>query len=283
MSTLRTDSVLDAIVERKREDLVDEMRVSPLASVRAAASSAPRGADFGAALLGGAARQTDPSSRASLPIRIIAEIKRASPSKGVLAGDVDPAAVARLYAEGGADGISVLTERHRFLGSLEDLQAVRRAVDVPLLRKDFLFDPYHLYQARAAGADAALLIVAMLEQSALVDLMRLAGELGLTALVEVHTGAELERAIAADARVIGINNRDLHTFQVDLAVTERLAPRVPVGCTIVGESGVFTAADVERLRATGVHALLVGEALMRAGLDRVADKIGELKGRAVPA
>jgi indole-3-glycerol phosphate synthase len=280
VSTLRTDSVLDAIVEQKRVDLALESATVPLAEVRAAASSAPRGGDFIAALWGEAV----PSSRSSLgQTKLIAEIKRASPSKGVLASDVDPVAVARAYAGGGADAISVLTERHRFLGSLDDLTAVRAAVDIPLLRKDFLFDPYHLYEARAAGADAALLIVAMLEQSALVDLMRLAGELGLTALVEVHTEAELDRAIAADARVIGINNRDLHTFHVDLAVTERLAPRVPAGCTIVGESGVFSAADVDRLRAAGVHALLVGEALMRAGLDGVGAKIAELKRTAVAA
>jgi indole-3-glycerol phosphate synthase len=270
VSTLRTGSVLDGIVEQKRADLAEETRAAPLAAVRAEAERATRGGDFAAALRGGA-------------VTLIAEIKRASPSKGTLAEHVDPAEVGRRYAEGGADAISVLTERHRFLGSLDDLRAVRAATGLPLLRKDFLFDPYHLYQARAAGADAALLIVAMLEQAALLDLMRLADELALAALVEVHTDAELDRALAADARVIGINNRDLHTFTVDLAVTERLAPRVPAGRTLVGESGVFTAGDVDRLRAAGVHALLVGEALMRAGPAGVAGKIGELKGRVVPA
>jgi indole-3-glycerol phosphate synthase len=270
VSTLRTGSVLDAIVEQKRADLAEELRTAPLADVRAEAEGADRGGDFAAALRGAG-------------VALIAEIKRASPSKGTLAEHVDPAAVARRYTGAGADAISVLTERHRFLGSLDDLRAVRRATSLPLLRKDFLFDPYHLYQARAAGADAALLIVAMLEQAALVDLMRLCGELGLTALVEVHTDTELDRALAADARVIGINNRDLHTFAVDLAVTERLAPRVPGSCTLVGESGVFAAADADRLRAAGVHALLVGEALMRAGPDAVAMKIAELKARAVTA
>jgi indole-3-glycerol phosphate synthase len=158
------------------------------------------------------------------------------------------------------------------------LRAVRAAVELPVLRKDFLFDPYHVYQARAAGADALLLIVAVLEQAALVDLIALTHELGMDALVEAHDDAELDRGIAAGARVLGINNRDLHSFDVDLAVTERLAPRVPADRTIVGESGVFTRPDAERLQAAGVHAILVGEALMRRGLAGVGEKIAELRG-----
>lgn len=264
MSTLRTDSVLDAIVELKRSELAEELARESPADLRAVAERTPRPSDFVAAL-----RQSGTA--------VIAEIKRASPSKGVLAERVDPPELARRYERAGASAISVLTERHRFLGSLDDLRAVRAAVDLPLLRKDFLFDPYHLYQARAAGASAALLIVAMLEQSALVDLIGLAGELALTPLVEVHADDELDRALAANAQVLGINNRNLHTFDVDLAVTERLAPRIPHDRLIVGESGVFTNGDVARLRAAGVHAILVGEALMRAGLDGVPAKLAELR------
>jgi indole-3-glycerol phosphate synthase len=270
VSTLHTDSVLDAIVARKREDLVAEMAAGPLAGVRAAAEGAVPARDFAGAL-----RRRD--------IGVIAEIKRASPSRGVLAESVDPAELGRRYAAAGADAISVLTERHRFNGSLDDLAAVRAVVDVPLLRKDFLFDPYHLYQARAVGADAALLIVAMLEQGALAELIALSREIGLTPLVEVHAEVEVERALAAGADVVGINNRNLHTFEVDLAVTERLRPLLPADLTVVGESGVFGAAEVTRMRAAGVDAILVGEALMRAGLDGVAAKMAEFKGAAVPA
>jgi indole-3-glycerol phosphate synthase len=272
VTTRRTDSVLDRIVELKRRDLAEEIAAQPLAALRREAERAPRPRDFAVAL------RPDGGD-----IALIAEIKRASPSKGALAAEVDPAELARRYADAGAEAISVLTERHRFLGSLDDLRAVGRSVDRPLLRKDFLFDPYHLYQARAAGAAAALLIVAMLEQSALADLIALAGRLGLTPLVEVHHEQEVERALAAGAPVIGINNRDLRTFEVDLAVTERLRRLVPPDRTVVGESGVFSRADVARLSAAGVQAILVGEALMRAGLDGVGGKVAELKGRAVPA
>jgi indole-3-glycerol phosphate synthase len=270
VSTLRTDSVLDAIVARKREDLPAEMAARPLADLRAAAERAAPTRGF-----------ADTLRRPG--VGVIAEIKRASPSKGVLAEAVDPAELGRRYSSAGADAISVLTEVHRFNGSLDDLAAVRAAVDVPLLRKDFLFDQYHLYQARATGADAALLIVAMLEQGALRDLLELCRELGLAPLVEVHAEGEVERALSAGADVIGINNRNLHTFEVDLAVTERLRPLVPNDCVVVGESGVFGASQVARLRAAGVDAILVGEALMRAGLDGVDAKIAEFKGVAVPA
>jgi indole-3-glycerol phosphate synthase len=264
VSTVCTGSVLDAIVLRKQADLQAELAAAPLAEVRAAAERASPTPDFRAALVGPG-------------VSLVAEIKRASPSKGVLAESVDPPELARRYAAAGADAISVLTERHRFGGSLTDLAAVRATVDVPLLRKDFLFAPYHLYQARAAGAAAALLIVAMLDDAALRDLTALASEIGVTPLVEVHREVEVERALAAGAQVIGINNRDLHTFHVDLAVTERLRPLIPPDRVVVGESGVFTAADVARLRAAGVDAILVGEALMRAGLDGVCAKVAELK------
>jgi indole-3-glycerol phosphate synthase len=266
VSPLRTDSVLDAIVARKADDLAGELAREPLAAIRAAAEAARPARDFAAALR-------------SQPIGIVAEIKRRSPSRGVLAELVDPPELARVYQAAGADAISVLTERHHFNGSLDDLRAVRAAVDLPLLRKDFLFAPYHLYQARAAGADAALLIVAMLEDAALRDLIALAAEVGLAALIEVHTEGEIERALAAGVTLLGINNRDLHTFAVDLAVTERLRPLVPADLAVVGESGVHGAGEVARLRAAGVQAILVGEALMRAGQDGVPAKLAELRGR----
>jgi indole-3-glycerol phosphate synthase len=265
MSPLKTDSILDTIVARKVEDLAAEQASVPAAALRAAAERAAPARDFAAALR-------------SAPIGVVAEIKRRSPSKGVLAETVSPPDLAAQYRAAGADAISVLTEPHHFGGSLDDLRAVRAAVDLPLLRKDFLFAPYHLYQARAAGADAALLIVAMLEDATLRDLIALAGELGLAALVEVHVEAEVERALAAGATLLGINNRDLHTFDVDLAVTERLRRLVPPELTVVGESGVHSAADVARLRAAGVQAILVGEALMRAGLAGVPAKLAELRG-----
>lgn len=269
MTTRQTDSVLDAIVARKRGDLALELARTPLATVRADAERSPAPPSFVKAI-----------RRA--PLGIIAEIKRASPSRGVLSEGIDPAAMARAYADAGADAISILTEEHRFLGSLDDLRAAHAATSVPLLRKDFLFDPYHLYQARAAGASAALLIVAMLEPAALKELVELALEIGITPLVEVHTEAEVGLALDAGARVIGINNRDLHSFAVDLAVTERLAPLVPPDRTLVGESGVFTAGDAARLQAAGVHAILVGESLVRAGLSGAAAKVAELRGAPVP-
>lgn len=264
---VRTDSILDRIAADKAADLVRAEATRPLGEVRAAAERSPRPRDFAAAL-----RRSRPG--------IIAEIKRRSPSKGTLAENVDPAALALAYAGGGADAVSVLTEVHHFGGSLDDLAAARSAVEVPLLRKDFLFSPYHLYEARAVGADAVLLIVAMLEQSALSDLIGLAEGLGLAALVEVHTADEVERGLAAGARLVGINNRNLHTFSVDLTVTEQLAPLVPPDRTVVGESGVHTASDAARLSAAGVHALLVGESLVRTGTADIAGKIAELRASA---
>lgn len=272
MSTVRTGSVLDEIVEAKRADLAQERAALPLGEVRDNAErddESRRRPDRDLVQSNGHRRDG---------LHIVAEIKRASPSKGVLADGIDPAAWALAYEAGGADAISVLTERHYFLGSLDDLRAVRAAVELPVLRKDFLFDPYHIYQARAAGADSLLLIVAILEQQALVDLLALSRELGMDPLVEVHTEEELDRALAAGGRLIGINNRDLHTFDVDLSVTERLAPRIPMDRTIVGESGVSVAADATRLRDAGVDAILVGETLMRSGLQGIRGKIAELKG-----
>jgi indole-3-glycerol phosphate synthase len=202
-------------------------------------------------------------------VSVISEIKRASPSRGRFPVEIEPAAVAREYISGGAAAISVLTDEPFFQGSLQDMAdaaGVAHAVErrIPVLRKDFVIDPYQLLEARAFGADAALLIVAALGQEQLESLSAEARRLGLSALVEVHNEAELDRAVAADAEIIGINNRDLHSFHVDLAVSERLAAGCPDSAVIVAESGMFTRGDVERLAAAGATAILVGEALITA-------------------
>ncbi len=195
-------------------------------------------------------------------INVIAECKRRSPSRGVLAADYDPAGIARRYEEGGAAAISVLTEPTFFDGALEHLQAVRRAVALPLLRKDFIVDEYQLLEARAVGADAVLLIVAALEQAALVRLQRRAGELGLAALVEVHDEDELSRATDAGARLIGVNNRNLRTLVVDIDASYRLAARMPADVVAVSESGLQSRSDLERLAGAGYRAFLIGERFM---------------------
>jgi indole-3-glycerol phosphate synthase len=195
---------------------------------------------------------------------VIAEIKQASPSKGLLRADFDPPAIARSYLTGGATCLSVLTDGPFFKGSLDHLRAVRAAVELPLLRKDFLLDPYQVYEARAAGADCILLIVAALDDARLADLYAAAAELGLDALIEVHDEYELDRALALSPRLLGVNNRNLHTFETRLDTTVRLAGRVPRDCLLVAESGIHSAADVALIRGADVHAFLVGEAFMRA-------------------
>jgi indole-3-glycerol phosphate synthase len=219
---------------------------------------------------------------AGAAVQIIAEIKRASPSKGVLAPELDHLQVARDYTQGGAAGISVLTEPFHFQGSLAWLRDLRITLahefpgDRPsLLRKDFLVEPYELAQSRAYGADNVLLIAALLEEDLLRDLIAQAAELELGALVEVHNEAEAERAVRAGATLFGINNRDLHTFEVDLATTERIRPLLPADAIVVGESGVHTRADVERLHRAGVRAILVGEAFMTS--PDIAAKMAELR------
>lgn len=195
-------------------------------------------------------------------VQLIAEVKRSSPSKGALAQIADPAALACAYAEGGAAAISVLTEQRRFSGSLADLSAVRAAVDIPVLRKDFMVDEYQFWEARAYGADIVLLIVAALDQATLTSFLRLSRELGMTPLVEVHDEAETERAIAAGADVIGVNARDLKTLEVDRAVFARVAPLIPETCVRIAESGVRSALDVVEYGLAGADAVLVGEALV---------------------
>ena len=205
-------------------------------------------------------------------LNVIAEIKQRSPSKGVIREDFDPVRVAESYAAGGAAALSVLCEEDFFGGSLKHLTAVRQRISLPLLRKDFIFDPYQLHESLVAGADAVLLIVAILEGGLLRDLLALSADLGLDALVEVHTADEMKRAIVAGASIVGINNRDLATFKVDLDTSTQLAPLAPEGTVLVSESGINTGEDVRRLRSSGFVAFLVGEHLMRA-----EDPGGELR------
>lgn len=243
-------NILQAIVADKRAELADARAATPPAELRAAIADLPPTRDFGAALRDGG-------------VSLIAEVKKASPSAGIIRDDFDPVAIARGYEAGGAAAISVLTDAKWFQGSPDHLRAVRAAVDLPLLRKDFVVDEYQLLEARAWGADAALLIVAVLGQSELVDLAAAAAELGLAALVEVHSAGEAERAAAAGCVLVGINNRDLTVFQTDLSTTLTLRPLLPDDCTVVSESGISSREDIERLAAAPVDAVLVGESLMR--------------------
>jgi indole-3-glycerol phosphate synthase len=207
---------------------------------------------------------------------IIAEVKKGSPSKGVIRPDFDPLEIAGIYQANGATCLSVLTDEHFFLGHLSYLALIREQVSLPLLRKDFIFDPYQIYQARAAGADAVLLIAAMLELSELRDFASLAEELSMDVLLEVHDERELETALQTDCRMIGVNNRDLRSFVVDISTSERLAAQIPQGRIIVAESGITRRDEIVRLTEKGLHAFLIGESLMRE--PDIGEKLRELLG-----
>ena len=243
-------SVLDSIIAGVREDLAQ--RRLPLAQIHESVSSQPKPLDAYSFL-----RRN--------PMNVIAEVKRASPSKGDLAPITDPAALAARYHEAGAAAVSVLTEKRRFGGSLADLDAVRSAVDIPVLRKDFMVDEYQFYEARAHGADIVLLIVAALSQSQLKDFYELSRELGMAALIEVHTHSELESAMEIDPVMVGINSRNLKTLEVDTQVFAELLPRIPDSLIRVAESGISTRADVIEAARAGASAILVGEALVKSG------------------
>lgn len=245
--------ILDDIVASKREEVARLRERVPLTDLRAQARAARAPLDFSGAL-----RAPDGA------VRLIAEVKRKSPSQGIFRADLDAAQLARTYAQHGAACVSVLTDGPFFLGSLDDLRTVRQAVALPLLRKEFIIDAAQIYEARAAGADAVLLIAAILDDGRLAEFHHLARELGMDALVEVHDEPELRRVLPLRPPLIGINNRDLTTFRTDLATTERLRPHIAPDCLVVGESGIHTRGDVSRLRAAGVQAILVGESLILA-------------------
>jgi indole-3-glycerol phosphate synthase len=281
--------MLDEIMRHKRDEVAKRAAMMPLASLRALAETAPAPLDLVAAL-----RQPG--------VSLIAEVKKASPSRGLLCRDFDPARLAEVYAQGGAAAISVLTDARFFQGQLEHLTTVKETVAggrekkerretrgahttnlpisqstiPPILRKDFIYDPYQIVEARVAGADALLLIVAVLGDNELKRLLEETRRYGMEALVEVHDEGEVERALKAGARVIGVNNRDLRTFAVDIATTARLRPLVPADCVLVSESGIHTPADVRRLKDLGVDAMLVGESLVSARPEERLGKVREL-------
>lgn len=243
-------TILDEIVARKRREIDTAKAARPAAQLEKQLADAAPVRNFFAALA------------APGPIRLIAEVKKASPSKGIIRADFDPLSIARIYEQHGATCLSVLTDEHFFQGSLDYLRAIKPAVRLPVLRKDFILDSYQLLEARAAGADAVLLIAECLDDCHLRSLHNEAVRLGMSPLVELYDPENLQRVFDAGATLIGINNRDLRTFHTDLDHTLRLRERVPDECVLVAESGIRTRADVERLQAAGVDAILVGETLM---------------------
>jgi indole-3-glycerol phosphate synthase len=257
--------ILMRILVWKRQEVGLSQRRVPLRELRAQAQDMPPPRPFWQAL----------EAHAGQGRRIIAEIKKASPSAGLIRADFDPVSIALTYERHGAAAISILTDNKFFQGDLAFLQAVRERVQLPLLRKDFIIGAYQIYEARARGADAVLLIAAVLELSDLTELTALSFELGLEPLVEVHTAAELEKALACSCRLIGINNRDLHTFHTDVATTLDLLPQIPAGYRVVSESGLRDRATIARLEAQGVAAFLIGESLMREA--DIGAKLDELR------
>jgi indole-3-glycerol phosphate synthase len=257
-------SVLDSIIEGVREDLA--ARRLPLSQLHEQLSQAPQVIDAHERLL-------------AAPMTVIAEVKRASPSKGALATISDPRALAAQYQEAGAAVVSVLTEQRRFGGSLADLIAVRSEINIPILRKDFMVDEYQFFEARAAGADVVLLIVAALSKHQLKDYYDLATELGMAVLVETHTHQEIEDAMAIDPRIIGVNARNLKTLEIDLAAFTQLIPEIPSTVIRVAESGISARSEVEIAQSAGAHAILVGETLVKSGDPAAA--INQLLGRTI--
>ena len=253
--------MLDEIIARKREEVEHRKKILPLAQLRKHIAQQKPPLNFALALKG-------------KHMGLIAEVKQASPSRGILSKNFNPVELATSYAQGGANAISVLTEVNYFKGSIDYLAAIREAVELPLLRKDFIFDPYQVYESRAYGADALLLIAAILNQEQLQGLLSLSHSLGLKCLVEVHNKTEVERALLSRAEIIGINNRDLNTFTVDINTTRQLRPLIPQQKIVVTESGIKSRNDIEKLKEWGVNAVLIGEALVTA--NNILAKMKEL-------
>ena len=253
--------MLDEIITKKREEVEHRKKILPLAQLRERIAQQKPPLNFALALKG-------------KHMGLIAEVKQASPSRGILSKNFNPVELATSYAQGGANAISVLTEVNYFKGSIDYLAAIREAVELPLLRKDFIFDPYQVYESRAYGADALLLIVAILNQEQLQGLLSLSHSLGLKCLVEVHNKTEVERVLLSQAEIIGINNRDLNTFTVDINTTRQLCPLIPQQKIVVTESGIKSRNDIEKLKEWGVNAVLIGEALVTA--DNILTTMKEL-------
>ncbi len=255
-------TILDKIASTKRSEIERAKTALPEIELRARVADAPPVRNFFVPLAAGP------------PIKLIAEVKKASPSAGVIRNDFDPVQIAMIYEQHGASSVSVLTDESYFQGSLDYLRAIRSSVSLPILRKDFVLDTYQVFEARAAGADAVLLIAECLDDCNLRKLFNAICELGMTPLVELYEPENLDRVFNAGATLIGINNRNLHTFEVDLEHTIRMRQRVPDECVLVGESGIKTHADVEQLQAAGVDAILVGESLMReADIGAAVDRL----------
>lgn len=269
---------LERILKYKREELGHLKRRVTLADLRRKAADAEPARDSLAAVTpaGGLSEpfENPPTGPTEVSLKIIAEIKKASPSAGVILPKYDPVGIAMQFEENGAAALSLLTDRHFFQGDLSHLSAVKERVTLPVLRKDFVFDEYQIYEARAAGADAVLLIVRILDDFQLKDYQQMTQEIGMAALVEVHDAKEADRTLAAGAKLVGINNRDLDTLRVDLATTEQLSPKIPQEIVTVSESGISSRPDIDRLERTGVHCFLVGEALLRGG--RYGERLREL-------
>jgi indole-3-glycerol phosphate synthase len=244
--------MLDKIIAQKRQEIEQRKKIATMTYLQERIARQKPPLDIALTLKGD-------------HIRLIAEVKQASPSRGMLRPNLNPVELAQTYAEGGAAAISVLTEANYFMGSIEHLAAIKEVVGLPLLRKDFIFDPYQVYESRAYGADALLLIAAVLNQEQLKELVSLSHSLGLRCLVELHNTGEVERAVLSGAEIIGINNRDLNTFTVDITTTRRLRPLIPQERIVISESGIKSKRDIEKLGKWGVDAVLVGEALVTAG------------------
>jgi len=253
--------VLDEIIAKKKEEVEHRKEILPLAHLKKRIAQQKPSLNFALALKG-------------KPIQLIAEVKQASPSRGILCPDFNPAELATTYVQGGASAISVLTEVNYFKGSIDHLATIREMVKLPLLRKDFIFDSYQVYESRAYGADALLLIAAILSQEQLNEFLSLSHSLGLKCLVEVHNKSELERTLLSGAEIIGINNRDLSTFTVDINTTGQLRPLIPKQKIVVAESGIKSRNDIDKLKGWGVDAVLIGEALVTA--DNILTRMKEL-------